>query len=78
MGIPGKQSKRGEGEKESDGSPRDSLLRVKLPSWKINKLKEIAKNKRLSLTDLISLIVDYFLGNLADAPTQKKDSTDEG
>lgn len=78
MGILGKQSKRGEGEKESDGSIRDSLLRVKLPKWKIDKLKAIAFQKNISLTDLISAIVDIFLGNSADAPAQNTDSDDEG
>lgn len=81
MGIPGKQSSKGKGEKEPDGSVRDSLLKVKLPSWKLLKLKELAANQGRSLTDLISQIIGQYLNQISDSaeyPTQQNDGDEEG
>lgn len=78
MGIKGKQSRRGEGEKEPDGSVRDSLLKVMLPLWKLTRIKEIAALRKISLTDLINRMIDTFLSNNAEDLTQQNNDKDEG
>lgn len=76
MGVKGKQSKRGEGEKES--FVRDSLLKVKVPFWKLKRLKNISSIKRISLTDLINEILTIFLSTNAEDFTQQNEDKDEG
>ncbi|OKH38349.1 hypothetical protein NIES2119_09945 [[Phormidium ambiguum] IAM M-71] len=61
MGKKGQQSKKGIGEKEPDGSPRNRRLQCFLPEAKIATLKAIAKSKKSSLTDIVSEAIDFYL-----------------
>lgn len=78
MGKPGQQSRRGEGEKEPDKTVRDSLLKVKIPRWKLEKLKHVATRRGISLTDIVSDIIGIFLSNNAEDLTQKDADRGEG
>lgn len=78
MGIQGKQSKKGEGEKEPDGSVRNAPLKIRIPRWKLLRLKSIALRRKISLTDLVSEIIGIFLSRNTEDSTQRQDDIDEG
>lgn len=64
MGKRGQQSRKGIGEKEPDGSPRNTRLQCFLPEAKITSLKAIAESRNCTLTDIVSEAIEIYLLSL--------------
>ncbi|MCL1474423.1 hypothetical protein LAY57_27720 [Argonema antarcticum A004/B2] len=68
MGIPGKASRKGVGEKEAE--PRNTPLYCKLTKSKLNSLRSISKAKEITLTDAISEATGDWIAKNAEYLTQ--------
>lgn len=66
MGVSGKTSKKGVGEKEADGTVRDTPLYCKLPKNKLNLTRLIAKNKKITVTDAVSEAMNDWIDKNAE------------